>query len=647
MLAGLALIAMFSACSKQDDTENDFETKPINGGKAVEITRYVGSKSKVIIPPRIRRLPVTSIGFEAFTDKYLTGVTIPNSVKSIGRRAFFTNQLTGVTIPVGVTSIEAAAFASNQLTDITIPDSVTSIGEAAFSGNQLTSVTIPASVISIEGHTFRDNQLTGVTIPDSVTSIGEYAFYHNQLATVTIPASVTSIGKCAFNRNRLTVVTIPASVTSMGECAFEGNELTSITIQVGVTSIAGGAFSYNRLTSVTIPDSVTSIGQGAFANNQLTDITIPASVISIEGHTFRDNRLTDVTIPDTITSIEVRAFANNQLTSITIPDSVISIGNEAFDGNYLTSITIGVNVTLGANITPATKYASFDNRFEDAYADYGKGAGTYTRSDRVTWTKMDRIETGEPFRDNMVRIQGGTFMMGSPADEPGRMDNETQHRVTLSSFYIGKYEVTQKEWYEIMGTTVQQQRDKVNPEWSMRGEGDNYPMYYISWLEAVEYCNRRSQKEGLTLAYTVNGTNVTWNRNADGYRLPTEAEWEYACRAGTITAYHTGSSIRNDTGWYLDNSSYKTNPVGLKTPNSQGLYDMHGNVWEWCWDWYGGDYQSGAQTNPAGASSGSNRVTRGGSWHDEAQFQRSAFRGGSPPDDTHNQKGFRLACSSK
>ena len=245
--------------------------------------------------------------------------------------------------------------------------------------------------------------------------------------------------------------------------------------------------------------------------------------------------------------------------------------------------------------------------------------------------------------NGMVRVEGGTFTMGSPEDEPGRWKSEgPQHQVKVSSFYMGKYEVTQKEWYDVMGTTVRQQRDKADKSWSIYGEGDNYPMYYVSWFEAAEYCNKRSQQEGLTPAYAINGTNVTWNRGADGYRLPTEAEWEYACRAGTTTAYNTGVGITDNTGWYDDNSGDTTHPAGQKPASAWGLYDMHGNVWEWCWDWYG-TYPTEAATDPEGASSGPNRVFRGGSWLNTAQDARSAYRSHDPPSLRYYNLGFRLA----
>ena len=256
-------------------------------------------------------------------------------------------------------------------------------------------------------------------------------------------------------------------------------------------------------------------------------------------------------------------------------------------------------------------------------------------------------QTGEVPSD-MVRISGGTFTMGSPANEAGRESDEgPQRQVTVNSFYMGKYEVTQKEWKAVMGT---------NPG-SRYGVGDNYPVYDVSWYDAIEYCNKRSQKEGLTPAYTIdksqkdpNNTSpydrfkwvVTWNCNANGYRLPTEAEWEYACRAGTATAYNTGASITDNTGWYGTNGGYTTHLVGKKPANAWGLYDMHGNVFEWCWDWYGG-YPNEAQTNSVGASLGSGRVVRGGCWNFMAWHARSAFRYYFTPTIRNSYLGFRVA----
>jgi formylglycine-generating enzyme required for sulfatase activity len=252
-----------------------------------------------------------------------------------------------------------------------------------------------------------------------------------------------------------------------------------------------------------------------------------------------------------------------------------------------------------------------------------------------------------PIPDNFVRINGGTFTMGSPANEPGRGSDETQHQVTVSGFYMGKYEVTQAEYQTVMGT---------NPS---NFKGPNLPVEKVSWFDAVEYCNKRSQKEGLSPAYTISGTGdsrtVSMNRNANGYRLPTEAEWEYACRAVTTTPFSTGNNVTTSQANYDGNFPYngnakgtnlsKTWNVGSGAANAWGLYDMHGNVWEWCWDWLG-SYASGAQTDPDGASSGANRVVRGGSWYYDAQRLRSAYRSNTGPGYRLNDLGFRLARPS-
>jgi formylglycine-generating enzyme required for sulfatase activity len=241
----------------------------------------------------------------------------------------------------------------------------------------------------------------------------------------------------------------------------------------------------------------------------------------------------------------------------------------------------------------------------------------------------------QPVSDGFVRIPDGTFTMGSPVNEAGRLDYEgSQHQVTISkAFYMGKYEVTQREYQAVMGT---------NPS---NFKGSSLPVEQVSWFDAVEYCNKRSQREGLTPAYTISGTGdsrtVTWDRNASGYRLPTEAEWEYACRAGTSTPYYSGGSVDN-AGWDGSNSGSTTHPVGGKQANAWGLYDMHGNVLEWCWDYWYGSYSSGAQTDPVGASLGTNRMIRSGSWASIAHALRSAYRGSGIPSYRENFLGFRL-----
>jgi formylglycine-generating enzyme required for sulfatase activity len=245
----------------------------------------------------------------------------------------------------------------------------------------------------------------------------------------------------------------------------------------------------------------------------------------------------------------------------------------------------------------------------------------------------------------MIRIEGGSFQMGSPSG--GDTDERPVRTVTVSTFQMSKYPVTQKEWFDIMGTTIEQQRDIASSELPLRGTGDNHPMYYISWHEAIEYCNRLSLREGLKPVYRISRSYVTFNRKANGYRLPTEAEWEFAAKSGnmdSIVFEYSGSNRVDEVAWFSGNSNSNTKLVGTKAPNSLGLHDMSGNVWEWCWDWYG-IYPNSTQRNPVGASSGSLRVIRGGSWANSAENQRSAYRSYHFPSYRNGHVGFRVVRS--
>jgi formylglycine-generating enzyme required for sulfatase activity len=233
----------------------------------------------------------------------------------------------------------------------------------------------------------------------------------------------------------------------------------------------------------------------------------------------------------------------------------------------------------------------------------------------------------------MIYVEGGTFQMGSTN---GGSSEQPIHTVTVSSFLIGKYEVTQKEWQEVMG---------YNPSYS---EGDNRPVESITWYDAVEFCNKLSEKEGLTPAYTINGFDVSCNWSANGYRLPTEAEWEYAAKGGKKSKNYkySGSDNIDDVAWYDANSDGRSHDVGTKAPNELGIYDMSGNVWEWCWDWYG-SYSSSPSSNPRGPNSGSSRVDRGGSWSYYDGSCRVAYRNYRSPGDSLDVFGFRIVRTSE
>ncbi len=234
---------------------------------------------------------------------------------------------------------------------------------------------------------------------------------------------------------------------------------------------------------------------------------------------------------------------------------------------------------------------------------------------------------------------------------------------------MSKYQVTQAQWIAVMGKTIEEQQALAISSTTDRGRGDNYPVYYVSSYDVIVFCNKLSILEGLEPVYSINdvyhinsSTNPTdwgtipptntsdsrWDaavmdKSKNGYRLPTEAEWEYACRAGTTMAYNTGDTISDNTGWYSGNSGGKTHAVGLKPANAWGLYDMHGNVIEWCWDWYG-SYTTDSQTDPTGAVTDGERVIRGGDNDTFDKYLRSACRGKIPPGFRGRDflYGFRL-----
>ena len=269
------------------------------------------------------------------------------------------------------------------------------------------------------------------------------------------------------------------------------------------------------------------------------------------------------------------------------------------------------------------------------------------------------LDDGTPSIE-MVRIAGGKFKMGSPPDEQNRRNDETLHEVTLTSFRIGKYEVTQAQYQSVMGSLP----NSLTTGTYDYGRGDNYPVYYVNWYDTIVFCNKLSIRDGFTPAYSIKGSTdpsswgaapntqtYAWDAaqivpHSTGYRLPTEAQWEYACLAGTVTAYNTGATISEATGWYRDNSGKKTHEVGKKPPNKWGLYDMHGNVREWCWDFYDSiTYirEGAAGPDPAYTRIDAHKVERGGSYDSGGSGLRSAYRSYINHHSRNMWTGFRLA----
>lgn len=253
------------------------------------------------------------------------------------------------------------------------------------------------------------------------------------------------------------------------------------------------------------------------------------------------------------------------------------------------------------------------------------------------------VDLGNPLP--MVLVEPGTFAMGSPVDEPGRHGDERRHQVALTrGFWIGATEVSQALYAEVVGT---------NPS---RWVAPGHPVESVTWFDCVHFCNLLSLQHGFRPVYGITGDSVDWDPAADGYRLPTEAEWEYACRAGTGGVYGFGDDPGrlHLFGNYCDRSCecawrdttaqdgyFHTAPVGSFLPNAWGLHDMHGNVWEWCWDWWA-PYADAALVDPQGPSGGSHKAERGGCWETGPGMCRAAYRHNVEPDQKRSYLGFRI-----
>ena len=285
----------------------------------------------------------------------------------------------------------------------------------------------------------------------------------------------------------------------------------------------------------------------------------------------------------------------------------------------------------------------------------------------TTNTSITKTPPSKANLNNMVFIQGGTFQMGS---EDGSFDETPVHSVTVSDFYMGRYEVTFEEFSSFINKTgykTDAEKDGWSRIWTgsawekkngvdwrsdatgqARSAKDNkHPVLHVSWYDAIAYCNWKSEKDGFQKVYTINGTSVTANWNANGYRLPTEAEWEFAARSRGKDQKWAGTSSETQLSTYANGSGETdgfeyTAPVGSFQANDLGLYDLSGNVYEWCWDWYD-DYAKNASTNPKGPNTGAYRVVRGGSWGSRPANLRCAYRDNSTPAGRNRYIGFRLS----
>jgi len=407
----------------------------------------------------------------------------------------------------------------------------------------------------------------------------------------------------------MTAFTMPANavtVTANFEMVPTPTPMYAVTVtSAGMGSSGGGSYAAGATVSIsagtapagqqfknwtTTNDDVTL----ADANNAMTTFTMPANAVTVTA------------VFETVPTPVPTYYA----VTVTSAGTGSSGG-----GNY----AAGATVSISAGTAPAgQQFKNWTTMNDGVTFDNANNVMTTFTMPSNAVTVTANFETSPVVTPEMVFVAGGTFTMGCTAEQGNDCyDDEKTISVTLSSYYIGKYEVTQGLWKAVMGS---------NP--SHFTGNDSLPVERVSWNMVKVFIDSLNRKTGKT------------------YRLPTEAEWEYAARGGKSGGFkYSGSDNINNVAWYGDNSDSKTHVVGTKAPNGLGIYDMSGNVWEWVSDWYG-SYSSGAQTNPTGPTSGSNRVYRGGSWYGSARNCRVSYRDSYYPDFSNYGMGFRLVSLS-
>lgn len=319
--------------------------------------------------------------------------------------------------------------------------------------------------------------------------------------------------------------------------------------------------------------------------------------------------------------------------------SITKYGSQLYIEAYL------VDVETGQMTNPASQYANIQNEdystlptscnalAEEMLGEISKSAhkpsivGHTVTSHRASHENY--VETAYDVDMKMIWVEGGNFLMGCTDEQTSAChgDESVVRHVSVNGFFIGMLEVTQLQWKKVTGTSLYEQKNKSNPKWDYYGFGNDFPMYYVSWEEAMEFCRLLSNKTG------------------KNYTLPTEAQWEYAARGGEKTARtkYAGSNKIDEVAWYTNNSS-GTHVCGSKRANALGLYDMSGNVCEWCKDWYSVSYVLYDTDNPHGPSSGSEKVHRGGCWNGGQTYCRVSDRDCNAPRNRNALIGFRVIC---
>jgi formylglycine-generating enzyme required for sulfatase activity/Leucine-rich repeat (LRR) protein len=616
-------------------------------------------------------------------DNHITDLSFPAGLTNLTGLSVLDlsgNPVTSLPFLKGLTNLNKIRVETGGLTSLTLPAGLTKLTELRLGFNQLPGLTLPADMTNLSVLSLFNNQLTNLTLPPNLTSLSELNLNANQLSRLTLPPGLTRLGVLIVGDNLLTSFTVPADMTNLTFLRINDNELRSLNLPAGLNHLSLLVLLGNQLSSLTLPAGMANLSELFLQDNQLTNLTMPPDLNRLGRIFLSSNKLARLALPPGLTNLIELDLTGNGLTNLTLPPDIGKLVTLLLDGNPLATLVLSEPLAASTNLTETL--TSLRNQGVAVFT-YPLAAqlvrplmligafkfaitgppGVYTvlgSTNLATWTAVgvatnplgsvnfhDVTANASPQKfyrallqsppTNMVFIPPNTFTMGSPTNEQDRNIFEgPPAAVTLTrGFWIGKYEVTQGEYLAVTGE---------NPS---NFPGDlRRPISSVSWFDATNYCSKLTQQE-LAAGRIPPGSH---------YRLPTEAEWECAARAGTTTRFSYGDDDQNYTSltnyaWFLDFAHIDliVHPVGQKLPNPWGIFDMHGHVWEWCQDWYA-DQPGGILTDPTGPPGPvqfGRKVMRGGAYDYPNSDCRSASRFFRPATDPDSDLGFRVVLVSK
>jgi formylglycine-generating enzyme required for sulfatase activity len=564
------------------------------------------------------------------------------------------NRITNINFPTNLTRLVSLDLSENPFLQLALPSGMTNLQTLRLENGRLTNLRLSAGLIRLTSLRVGFNQLSGLVLPADTVNLTELSAYQNQLTDVTFPPRMSRLTILNLDGNQLDTLHLPTGLTNLNFIALGGNKLTSFTVAPDMTNLTALRLNDNQLTNFTIPPGLVKLSLIVLSRNQLDSLVLAPGLISLAFLEVTSNRLTNITLPPDVQELIGIFAADNPVATFVLSEPLAVTGMASVVASYRNQGVSIFSYPLAVHLVP---FAAIEETFEIGIAGPSGVYSVLGSTNLTGWSSIgiasnafgsvtfhqenDNLSPRTFYRallherpQNMAFVSPNTFTMGSPANEQDRNVFEgPQATVTLTrGYWIGKYEVTQREYLAVTGE---------NPS---DFPGDlNRPVSSVTWADATNYCSRLTEQE-FTAGRIPMGSR---------YRLPTEAEWECATRAGTTTRFSFGddpsyTGVTNHA-WFINFSDLDltVHPVGQKLPNSWGLYDTAGNVWEWCQDAYG-DQIGGVQIDPQGPASNAQglKVIRGGAYDYPNSDCRSAsrfFRFGDWPD---SDVGFRVVLSN-